>query len=95
MKDIDKVFNDMNMVFNDMDKVFKHMEKVMETVEIQTGSKDEPWHKWFAWRPVKVKGKTKWMRFVYRKAIPKTYVTYDDWTRYEYGDLFDVLKDAK
>lgn len=54
-----------------------------------------PWKKWFAWRPVKVKGKHVWMKTVYRKEIPKTYATYDDWTRYEYGDMFDVLKDAK
>jgi len=71
------------------------MKDTIETIEIQMGPKDDPWRKWFAWRPVTVKGKRCWMQFVYRKPIPKDYVTYDDWTRYEYGDLFDVLKDEK
>jgi len=52
----------------------------------------DPWHKWFAWRPVKVHGKRVWLRNVYRRCI-NTYVDYDDWSRYEYGTLFDVLKD--
>lgn len=49
------------------------------------------WSKWFAWYPVKVHGQKVWCKFVYRRAIPKTYVTYDDWTKYEYGNIFDVL----
>ena len=51
------------------------------------------WKKWFAWRPVKVKGDWKWLTYVLRKPIPKTYVNYDDWQYYEYGDIFDVLRD--
>lgn len=51
-----------------------------------------PWKKWFAWRPVKIKNKIVWLKIVYRREIPKTYSTYDDWTRYEYGNIFDVLK---
>lgn len=52
------------------------------------------WERWFAWRPVKVHNKWKWLRTVYRKEIPKTYVDHDDWTRYEYGTIFDAIKDA-
>lgn len=51
-----------------------------------------PWQPWFAWYPVKVKGRWTWFKKVYRKEIHKTYVNHDDWTRYEYGDVFDVLK---
>jgi hypothetical protein len=53
-----------------------------------------PWQPWFAWRPVKVDGKWAWFERVYRRPIPKTYVTMDDWTQYEYGTLFDVLASA-
>lgn len=57
--------------------------------------KKEPWVKWFAWRPVKVNGKITWLKKIYRQEIPKTYATYDDWTRYNYGTIFDVLKDEQ
>lgn len=50
-----------------------------------------PWKPWFAWRPVKVKGQTIWLEHIYRRSI-NTYVDMDDWTRYEYGTLFDVIK---
>jgi len=49
------------------------------------------WEKWFAWRPVKLNGKRVWFKTVYRRCI-NTYVDHDDWTRYEYGTLFDVIK---
>lgn len=94
-EDLDKVFKDMDEVFKQLDKVFKETDKRME--ELFAGAAESPkypWKKWFAWRPVKVKGKIKWLRNVYRQEIPKTYVTHDDWTRYKYGDIFDVLKDA-
>jgi len=52
-----------------------------------------PWKEWFAWRPVKIKGKRIWLKKVYRRCI-NTYVDMEDWTRYEYGDIFDVLKEA-
>ena len=51
-----------------------------------------PWQQWFAWRPVKIHGRRVWLKTVYRRCI-NTYVDYDDWSRYEYGTLFDVLKD--
>ena len=50
-----------------------------------------PWKKWFAWRPVKIRDKRVWMRKIYRRSI-NTYVDQDNWTRYEYGDIFDVIK---
>ena len=51
-----------------------------------------PWEKWFAWYPVKVHGKRVWLTTVYRRNI-NTYVDMDDWNRYEYGTVFDVLTD--
>jgi hypothetical protein len=49
------------------------------------------WQQWFAWRPVKIHGKRKWLTTVYRRCI-NTYVDMDDWKRYEYGTIFDVIK---
>jgi hypothetical protein len=50
-----------------------------------------PWKPWFAWRPVKtVSGKKIWFEVIYRRCI-NTYVDMDNWTRYEYGTLFDIL----
>lgn len=95
MKEIDDLFKEMDKVFEQADNVFKKMEKVME--DVQTDSPRDPrgpWKAWFAWRPVKIKGKQIWMKRVYRRST-NTYVNHDDWTRYEYGDMFDVLKDAK
>lgn len=51
-----------------------------------------PWKKWFAWHPIKVHGKRTWLKTVYRRKI-NTYVDMDDWARYEYGTIFDVLTD--
>ena len=51
-----------------------------------------PWRKWFAWRPVTVHGNRVWLKTVYRRKI-NTYVDMDDWARYEYGTIFDVLTD--
>lgn len=51
-----------------------------------------PWVKWFAWRPVTtVGGHRMWLKSVYRRCI-NTYVDMDNWRRYEYATLFDVLK---
>ena len=50
-----------------------------------------PWQKWFAWYPVRVHDKRIWFKTVYRRCI-NTYVDHDNWSRYEYGTLFDVLK---
>ena len=48
------------------------------------------WQKWFAWRPVKIHGRRIWLKTVYRRCI-NTYVDFDDWSRYEYGNLFDII----
>jgi hypothetical protein len=54
-----------------------------------------PWKPWFAWRPVNtISGKRVWCTTIYRRCI-NTYVDHDDWKRYEYGNLFDVLKDEQ
>lgn len=51
-----------------------------------------PWKPWFAWRPVKIHGERIWLKTVYRRCI-NTYVDMDNWARYEYGTVFDVLKE--
>jgi hypothetical protein len=50
----------------------------------------EAWAKWFAWRPVQVKGRWTWLKPVYRRRT-NGYVNHDDWADYEYGTIFDVL----
>lgn len=50
-----------------------------------------PWQRWFAWHPVTTIAKQRmWMKPVYRRCI-NTYVDYDNWKRYEYADIFDVI----
>ena len=49
------------------------------------------WESWFAWHPVKIHGKRVWLKSIYRRCI-NTYVDMDDWEKWEYGNLFDVLK---
>ncbi len=49
------------------------------------------WQKWFAWYPVKIHGKRVWFTTIYCRCI-NTYVDHDDWKRYEYGTMFDVIK---
>lgn len=51
------------------------------------------WQKWFAWRPVRLNGKWIWLKWVYRYRT-NNYVDYDDWARYEYGNILNVLKDS-
>ena len=51
-----------------------------------------PWEQWFAWYPVKVHGKRVWLKTIYRRSI-YSYVDMDDWTRYEYGTIFDIIKE--
>lgn len=62
------------------------------TAYVPRKQKIGPWKEWFAWRPVKIHGKRVWLKTVYRRCI-NTYVDYEDWERYEYGDMFDILKD--
>jgi hypothetical protein len=49
------------------------------------------WELWYAWYPVKMHNKWKWLTHIYRIRIPQSYVDYDDWTHYKYGTLFDVI----
>jgi len=49
------------------------------------------WEPWWAWHPVRVHGELTWFCTVYRRCI-NTYVDHDDWTRYEYGNIFDIVK---
>jgi hypothetical protein len=53
-----------------------------------------PWQSWFAWHPVKIHGRRVWCKTVYRRCI-NTYVDFDDWSHYEYGTIFDLLKDSE
>lgn len=54
----------------------------------------EPWAKWFAWRPVKIQGKRVWLKTIYRRYI-MVLVDNSDWGHYEYGTLFDILKQSQ
>ena len=50
-----------------------------------------PWELVFAWKPVRdIHGKRHWLRKIYRRE--KSRVIYP-WQGWEYGTLFDVLKD--
>ena len=50
-----------------------------------------PWEKWFAWYPVKVRGRHVWLKSVYRRSV---YLRFDivESRRVEYGTVFDVMK---
>ena len=53
-----------------------------------------PWEQWFAWHPVRVNGKRKWMTTVWRRV--RTYrEDVNIYAGYEYGNMFDVIKDDK
>ena len=93
--EFDGVFKDMDQVFKQMDQIFKDIDKKMEEQfeSVLTEAKPEPWEKWFAWHPVTIKGKRRWMKSVYRR----TKLKYGDqrlYREWEYGDMFDVLKEA-
>ena len=94
-KDIDNLLKETETVFREMDKVMEQAAEVMRKAgEVARKQEIGPWKPWFAWRPVKVNGKKVWMKKVYRRCI-NTYVDHDDWRRYQYGDMFDVLRDAE
>ena len=51
-----------------------------------------PWQLWFAWRPVTtVNNERIWLKKIYRRQIV-SYVDMDDWAHYEYGNIFDIIK---
>lgn len=94
-QDLDRVFKDMDQIFKEVDKVFKQADKRMEDAfeTLLNDAKPEPWEKWFAWHPVTIKGKRRWMKTVYRR----TKLKFGDQRlirEWEYGDMFDVLKEA-
>jgi len=51
------------------------------------------WAKWFAWYPVTLTytGRRVWLQRVYRRALYKTYATWDEYQKYEYGTIICVL----
>ena len=57
--------------------------------------KPGPWEKWYAWYPVKtIHGDWINREDVYRRAaIPNSYDEKGIRVRYEYGNIFDVLKE--
>lgn len=56
--------------------------------------KQSPWEPWYAWRPVKIKGKWYWLKTVYRKYNWARSTEQPFGAEYDYGDIFDVLGDA-
>lgn len=50
------------------------------------------WQSWYAWHPVRVKGKWYWLTQVYRRRKGALFKRYDSWI---YGDDFDALKGIK
>jgi hypothetical protein len=55
------------------------------------GSAAGPWQPYYAWRPRKINNKWYWLTRVYRRE--RNIVVYPH-QGYEFGDGFDVLKDA-
>ena len=51
-----------------------------------------PWEYWFAWYPVRVKGKWVWFKEIYRKYNWARSTEQPFGSVYDYGDIFDVLK---
>ncbi len=94
-QEFDSLFKDVDKIFKQVDEVFKQMDKRMEDAfDSNMEEIHRPWQQWFAWRPVRVNGKLKWMQKVFRRELPKDYSNYDDWTRYEYGTVFDAIRDS-
>ena len=54
----------------------------------------ESWQIWFAWRPVNtVSGERVWFKKIYRRTTWYFGGDVDGkWAKYEYGNLFDILK---
>jgi hypothetical protein len=51
----------------------------------------KPWHRWWAWRPVKTIGqKPIWGEWCYRRTVRKMENS-EFYEREEYGDLFDMI----
>ena len=52
------------------------------------------WEQWFAWHPVTVHGKRKWLTTVWRRRVDYYPAAFHDEGGYEYGNMFDVVKDT-
>ena len=88
-------FKEVDKVFKEVDKVFKQVEQIRETVQASPGPPG-PWVRWFAWYPVKVHGKRKWLKNVFRREKYERYGDHRIFEPpiYEYGTVFDAIKDA-
>lgn len=79
-------------MFKDIDsKWWKSYTKKMEEFDdfMQEITDVPPWKSWYAWKPVKdIHGKRHWMKKIYRRVNDR------DWRKYEYGTIFDVIKDG-
>ena len=97
-KDFDKIAKQMDAVFDRMDQTFKTLDNKFKTMEEYMdevmGRIEHPWKKWFAWYPVKINGKRVWMKTVYRKYIWEKSSSFPFSEEYDYGTIFDVLKDT-
>ena len=51
------------------------------------------WEPWYAWHPVKVEGKWKWCTTVYRKYNWAKSTEQPFGKEYDYGTIFDMLRD--
>lgn len=83
-------------MFNKVDaKWWRSYNKKMEELDDIIARKIDvsSWEEWFAWRPVKVNGKRVWLKRVYRRDL-NTPVEFDNWRKYDYGTIFDVIKDG-
>lgn len=56
------------------------------------------WQKWFAWHRVKIKDDRVWLKQIYRRVVPaSTYANLMSGSSapvYEYGTIFDVIRDG-
>jgi len=50
-----------------------------------------PWHPYYTWQPRRINGKWYWLTTVYRRE--RNIIIYPS-QGYEFGDGFDVLRDA-
>ena len=75
----------------------KHLKSLTQRMDEFTDAnvgwnKQHPWQPWFAWYPVKVKGRWTWFKKVYRKYNWAKSSSFPFGDEYDYGDIFDVLK---
>lgn len=72
-----------------------YIDQVLAVNVANVMEKPDPWEKWFAWKPVvDIHGERWWMKTVYRRLGKATYANVITGPYYEYGTIFDVLKDT-